>query len=130
MLLTNGTIYTEWGSFCDFAPYSGWIIAYNEQTLAQTGVFNSDPNGIPTSTDLPDGSGSGIWQAGQPASVDAAGNLYFATGNGPFDTNLNASGFPVSSDYGDSFLRLTPSPSLEVTDYFTPDDQQGLAAER
>jgi FG-GAP-like repeat len=124
LLLTNGTIYTEWGSFCDFAPYSGWIIAYNERTLAKTAVFNSDPNGRPASPSLPDGSGSGIWQAGQPASVDANGNLYVATGNGPFDTNL-IGGFPASSDYGDTFLKLTAS--LKVTDYFTPFDQLALA---
>ena len=126
LLLTNGTIYTEWGSFCDFPSYSGWIIAYDERTLLQTIVFNTDPNGIPPSKSLPDGSGSGIWQAGQPASVDAAGDLYVATGNGPFDTNLNSNGFPVTRDYGDTFLKLTPG--LNVTDYFTPDDQLSLAA--
>jgi hypothetical protein len=125
LLLANGTIYTQWGSFCDIEPYSGWIIAYNEQTLVQTAVFNSDPNGTPPSSDLPGGSGSGIWQAGSPAGVDAAGNLYDSTGNGPFDTNLNINGFPVSGDYGDTFLKLTPS--LKVTDYFTPSDQLTLA---
>src|SRR4029077_9800995 len=102
LLLTNGTIYTAWASFCDVEPYSGWIIAYNEQTLARTAVFNSDPNGTPPSSDLPFGSGSGIWQAGSPIGVDAAGNLYAATGNGPFDTTMN-SGFPASGDYGDTF---------------------------
>ncbi len=121
LLLANGTIYTAWGSFCDAAPFTGWIIAYSEQTLVQTAVLNSDPNGTPPSSDLPDGSGSGIWQAGSPPAVDAAGNLYVATGNGPFDTNLNSSGFPVSGDYGDTFLKLTPS--LHITDYFTPFDQ-------
>jgi hypothetical protein len=125
LLLTNGAIYTEWGSFCDFPPYSGWIIAYDQRTLVQTAVFDTDPNGTPTSPSLPDGSGSGIWQAGEPASVDAAGNLYVATGNGPFDTNLNPNGFPVSSDYGDSLLKLTPG--LKVSDYFTPSNQLTLA---
>jgi FG-GAP-like repeat len=125
LLLTNGTIYTSWGSFCDFAPFTGWIIAYNEQTLAQTRVFNTDPNGTPKSSDLPDGSGSGVWQAGQPPAVDSAGNLYVSTGNGPFDTNLDSNGFPVSKDYGDSLLKLTPG--LQVTNYFTPTDQLSLA---
>jgi hypothetical protein len=126
LLLINGTIYTAWASFCDFAPYSGWIIAYDERTLAQTAVFNSDPNGIPPSpNDLPDGSGSGIWQAGSPIGVDATGNLYAATGNGPFETNLNSSGLPINGDYGDTFLKLTSG--LQVTDYFTPDTQLTLA---
>jgi FG-GAP-like repeat len=125
LLLTNGTIYTEWGSFCDFSPFTGWIIAYNERTLAQTLIFNTDPNGIPSSADLPDGSGSGVWQAGQPPAVDSSGNLYFATGNGPFDTNLDSNGFPVSRDYGDTLLKVTPG--LQVTNYFTPSDQLSLA---
>jgi VCBS repeat protein len=125
LLLTNGTIYTSWGSFCDFPPFNGWIIAYNEQTLAQTLVFNTDPNGTPSSDDLPDGSGSGVWQAGQPPAVDSAGNLYASTGNGPFDTNLDSKGFPASKDYGDTLLKLTPG--LQVTSYFTPNDQLSLA---
>jgi hypothetical protein len=125
LLLANGTIYTAWASFCDSPPYSGWIIGYNERTLAQTAVFNADPNGTPPSSDLPDGSGSGIWQAASPPGADAAGNLYVATGNGPFDTNLNGQGFPVSGDYGDTFLKLTPS--LNVTSYFTPNNQLTLA---
>jgi hypothetical protein len=125
LLLTNGTIYTSWGSFCDFPAFNGWIIAYNEQTLAQTLVFNTNPNGTPSSSDLPDGSGSGVWQAGQPPAVDSAGNLYVSTGNGPFDTNLDSNGFPVSKDYGDTLLKLTPG--LQVTSYFTPTDQLTLA---
>jgi hypothetical protein len=125
LLLTNGTIYTDWGSFCDFPPFTGWIIAYNEQTLSQTIVFNTNPNGTPSSSDLPDGSGSGVWQAGQPPAVDAAGNLYVATGNGPFDTNLDSHGFPVSRDFGDTLLKLTAS--LQVTNFFTPTDQLSLA---
>ena len=104
---------------------TGWIIAYNERTLSRTAVFNTDPKGTPASSDLPDGSGSGVWQAGQPPAVDAAGNLYVATGNGPFDTNLDSKGFPVSRDYGDTLLKLTPS--LQVTNYFTPTDQFSLA---
>jgi len=128
LLLTNGTVYTMWGSFCDFEPFTGWIIAYNERTLAQTIVFNTDPNGTPSSSDLPDGSGSGVWQAGQPPAVDPAGNLYVATGNGPFDTKLDSKGFPVTRDYGDTLLKLTPG--LQVTDYFTPSDQLSLGSER
>jgi hypothetical protein len=125
LLLTNGTIYTEWGSFCDFPPFSGWIIAYNEHTFVQTAVFNANPNGAPISSDLPDGSGSGIWQAGSPPGVDAAGNLYVSTGNGPFDTSLDSKGFPINRDFGDTFLKMTPS--LTVTDYFTPSNQFTLA---
>jgi hypothetical protein len=127
LLLLNGIIYTAWGSFCDNESYSGWIIAYNEGDLSQAAVLNTDPNGSPPSNDLPDGSGNGIWQAGNGPAVDANGNIYVSTGNGPFDTNLT-SGFPTNSDYGDSVLKLSPKNGLSVTDYFTPYNQSADAA--
>ncbi|HEY0793984.1 MAG TPA: FG-GAP-like repeat-containing protein [Chthoniobacterales bacterium] len=126
LCLANGILYLEWGSLCDIGPYQGWIIAYNENTFAQTAAYTPNANGAPPSTDLPDGSGSGIWQSGAPAAVDASGNLYLATANGPFDTNLNGSGFPTNGDYGDTFLKL--SSNLQVMDYFAPFNQAYLAA--
>jgi hypothetical protein len=125
LLLLNGIIYTSWGSYCDFAPFSGWIIAYYENSLSQAAVFDSNPNGSPPSSDLPDGSGNGIWQDGTAPAVDSNNNIYVLTGNGPFDTNLSG-GFPTNSDYGDSALKLL-TPSLSVSDYFTPFDQQTAA---
>src|SRR5207253_63262 len=47
LLLLNGIIYTSWASYCDFTPYAGWIIAYNEN-LGQVAVLNTDPDGTPT----------------------------------------------------------------------------------
>src|SRR5271166_5948124 len=105
LVLANGLIYTAWASFCDSGAYSGWIIAYDEKTLTQTYVLSVDPDGPY--------SGGGIWQSGAGAAVDEQGNLYLATANGPFDPNLG--------EYGDTFLKL--SPSLKVTDFFTPSDQ-------
>jgi len=126
LLLLNGIIYTSWGSYCDSSPFSGWIIAYYENSLSQAAVFDSNPNGSPPSSFLPDGSGSGIWQDGTAPAVDSNNNIYVLTGNGPFDTNLTG-GFPTNSDYGDSALKLL-TPSLSVSDYFTPFDQQTAAA--
>ncbi len=116
LVLANGNIYTEWSSFCDQTPYSGWIIAYDERSLAQTLVLSVDPNGTPPSSDT-GSSGNGIWQSGSGAVVDANGNLFAATSNGPFD--------PLVGDYGDSVLKV--SPGLQVLDYFTPFDQQNDA---
>jgi len=64
LLLLNGIIYTSWASYCDFSPFSGWIIAYYENSLSQAAVFDSNPNGSPPSSDLPDGSGNGIGRTG------------------------------------------------------------------
>ena len=40
LLLMNGTIYTSYTSHCDQRPYTGWLIAYDANTLAQTSVLN------------------------------------------------------------------------------------------
>jgi hypothetical protein len=58
LLLHNNIIYTAWASHCDNSPYTGWIIGYHTHSLAQVRVLNVDPNGYPTSTFLPDGSGN------------------------------------------------------------------------
>jgi hypothetical protein len=139
LTLVNGQLYIGWGSYGDVSPYHGWIAAFNPATLALTGVFNATPNG----------SDGGVWMAGGEFSSDAQGNLYLETGNGTFDgnnstgsvTGLNAAGFPVNGDFGDSFLKMAVdtvhnSPTnqnqngwgLKVTDYFTPFNQSFLDA--
>jgi hypothetical protein len=126
LLLSNGVIYIGFGSFCDNESYAGWLFGYSESTLSQVAVFNDNPNGSPTSNDLPDGSGSGIWQGGLGPAVDEYGNIYLATGNGPFDQVLTG-GFPSNQDYGDSVLKFSTKNGLTVTDYFAPYNQQAEA---
>ena len=38
LLLLNGVVYTTWASHCDIRPYTGWIMGYDQTTLAQTTV--------------------------------------------------------------------------------------------
>jgi hypothetical protein len=110
LLLLNGVIYTAWASHCDFRPYTGWIIGYDERTLARTSVLNITPNG----------EGAAIWMSGAGLAADAAGNIYFLAGNGTFDTTLTTNGFPNRGDYGNSFMKLsTISNQLAVADYFS-----------
>jgi hypothetical protein len=110
LLLLNGAVYTSWTSHCDAGPYTSWVIGYNETNLAQTTVLNLVPNG----------SEGGIWASGSGPQADAAGNVYLPIGNGTFDTQLNGSGFPVSGDYGNGYVRMTTSGGkLAVADYFT-----------
>jgi len=109
LLLLNGTIYMGWTSHCDSGPYTGWLMAYSESTLAQTSVLNLTPNG----------SEGSIWMAGAGLAADASGNIYFLDANGTFDTTLNASGFPTSSDFGNAFVKVsTATTALSVADYF------------
>jgi FG-GAP-like repeat len=127
LLLLNGIVYTAWSSHCDIAPYTSWIIGYNETTLAKVSVLNCDPNGPPNNTFLSDGSGNAFWNSGAGPAADANGNIYALSANGPFDTTL-VNGFPSGGDYGDTFLKLSPQGSLHVSDYFTPFNQAAAAA--
>ena len=113
LLLMNGILYTSWASHCDIRPYTGWIIAYNAATLAQTSVLNVTPNG----------NEGAIWMAGAGLAADNSGNIYFLDANGDFDTSLNASGFPSNGDYGNAFMKISTSAGLAVADYFEMDNQ-------
>ncbi|SPF41525.1 Outer membrane biogenesis protein BamB [Candidatus Sulfopaludibacter sp. SbA4] len=114
LLLLNGVVYTSWASHCDDAPYTGWVIGYNENTLAQTSVFDFTPNGNEGS----------VWMAGAGPAADAKGYIYFLAANGTFDTALT-NGFPSQGDYGNAFLKLSVQntssvlTNLAVADYFT-----------
>jgi hypothetical protein len=110
LLEFNGTIYTTWGSHCDQGAYTSWVMAYSADTLKQTAVLNLVPNG----------SDGGIWMSGAAPGLDASGNIYFIVGNGTFDTNLNASGFPPQHDCGNCFAKISSSAPLSLLDYFTP----------
>src|SRR5271167_336167 len=120
LTLANGTVYLSFASHCDIQPYHGWILGYDETTLAQEVVFNTSANG---------GEG-GIWEAGCGPGVDTNGDLIAITGNGSFDT-----GTP-RVNYGDSFLRLTSGGgTMSVTSFFTPlnellldDDDQDMGS--
>jgi hypothetical protein len=128
LLLAGGVVYTSWASHSDFAPYTGWIIGYHASDLSLASVLNIDPNGAPISSLLDDGSGNSFWNSGAGPAADAAGNLYNISSNGPFDPTLNAAGFPANGDYGDSYLKFTPTPGgLSVSDYFTVYNQQRYA---
>jgi len=107
LVLLNGVIYIGWSSHCDNPPYTGWLMAYNETTLAQTSVLNLTPNG---------GRGT-IWQSGAAMASDGS-NIYFLDANGTFDTTLNTDGFPKYGDYGNAFIKVATTGGLAVADYF------------
>jgi len=104
LLLSQGTLYIGVGS-C----HSGWLLSYDAQTLTQTGVFNASPNIDGEGTY---GGAGGIWMGSGGPVADSAGNVYVSTGNGPWD--------PSQGSYGDSILKF--SPTLQLLDYFTPQD--------
>ena len=107
LALVNGVVYIAYASHGDQQPYYGWVVGYNASTLAQTAVFNDDPAG---------GFG-GIWMAGGAPAADSSNNLFVITGNGQFDGTTN---------YGDSFLKLSTGSSIAVESFFAPSDQASL----
>jgi hypothetical protein len=112
LLLVNGRLITAWSSHCDIDPYTGWIMAYDPATLAQTAVLNVTPNG----------SRGAFWMAGAGPAADSAGNIYLLDGNGTFDTTLNAGGFPSLGNFGNAFLKISTTGGLAVADYFATFD--------
>jgi hypothetical protein len=120
LVLANGVVYVSWASHEDHDPYHGWVIGFKASTLApvSNAVFNTTPNFTGTVTY----SRGGIWMGGGAPAVDAGGNMYFITGNGTFDANING------SNYGDSVVKLSTANGLTATDYFTPSTEAALDA--
>jgi hypothetical protein len=112
LTMLNGRIIMAWTSHCDIDPYTGWIMAYDANTLAQSSVLNITPNG----------SRGGFWMAGAGPAVDPQGNLYLLDGNGTFDTTLTGAGFPSQGNFGNAFLKIATSSGLAVADYFATFD--------
>jgi hypothetical protein len=111
LAIANGNIYICFGSHDDILPYTGWVMAYSESTLAQVAVYATATTG----------SGGGIWMAGQAPPIDSAGNLYFSTGNGSSGVTPNN-----LVQTGQSFIKL--SPTLQLLDYFTPSNAATMSA--
>ena len=110
LTLLHGVVYLAWASIADIAPYHGWVIGYDADTLQMVGVLNTTPNG----------DAGGIWHSGGGLSSDGT-NLYGITGNGTFNVSNN--------NYGDSFLKISFSGGhLGIVDYFTPFDQATLSS--
>ena len=104
LALSNGRVYVSYGGlFGDCGRYHGWVV----------GAPASGPTGPLVSYQVPSQNEGAIWAPSGPA-VDAAGNLYVATGNG------NSSSF----DYGNAVIRLTPT--LRPVSFFAPTDAGAL----
>jgi hypothetical protein len=110
LLLLNGVVYIAMASN---DSTNGWLIGYNETTLAQQGVFCVTPNGTE----------GAIWMGGGGPAVDASGDIYFSSGNGTYDASTGG------SDYSMSEVKLAVAgSSLNVLDFFTPSNEAHLSS--
>ena len=140
LLLLNNVVYIAFAGYADTNPYHGWVMAYDATTLQQIAVFNDTPNGgqpttwppPPNAPESSNGGEGGIWMSGQGIAADAQGYIYLVTGNGTFSANIISNSTIISNgaDYGNSLLKMKlitgATPSISVTDYFTPYDWQNL----
>lgn len=119
LLLSNGVVYIGFSCLtCDrwctpTSPFRGWVLGYNASNLSQVAVFSTSSAKA----------AAGIWQSGSGLAGDAAGNIYFQTGNGEPADATNA------PPLGDSFVKLTPtsaSPGLAFGGSFLPSNAQVL----
>ena len=104
LALSDGRVYVSYGGlFGDCGRYHGWVV----------GALASGPSGPLVTYRVPSENEGAIWEPSGPA-VDAAGNLYVATGNGS----------SRSFDYGNAVIRLAPS--LRPSSFFAPSDAGAL----
>jgi hypothetical protein len=106
LLLMNGAIFAAFGSVGDIGDFHGWVFRFRADTLQQTAIFCTSPNGHE----------AGIWQGGG-GLIGQGNSIYFISGDGSFDPN--------SGNFGDTYTRLDAS-TLSVLDYFTPYNQLTL----
>jgi hypothetical protein len=121
LLLLNGIVYIGFSSHGDAGPWHGWIMGYNAQTLKQTGVFCTTPNG----------NGAGTWMGGSGLAAEVVdpvnhpyGRMFVATGNGDYTATTP---YAAGMDFGDSVLNLDLTNGVPtVQDEFTPMSQAEL----
>ena len=98
LVLANGRVYASYGGLDgDCSSYHGWVVSVPAGGPGPVAAFQ-----VPTQNE------GAVWAPPGP-SVDNAGNLYVATGNGSSTS---------AYDYGDSVIKL--SPSLRMVDHFAP----------
>lgn len=109
--LVNGVIWMTFASHCDSGPFHGWVLAYDASTLQQRGVW----------TTTPEAWAGGIWMSGEGLAADDSGDVYFVSGNGPYDEST------TPMELSDSFGRLhLGDDGISLVDWFTPHDQAAL----
>ena len=117
--LFNGTIYISFGAHADNGPWHGWVLAYNETSLAQTAAISVSPNG----------NGDGLWMSGAGMVIDTVapnGRAFLVTGNGDLK---DYPPITAAGDYGESILRFDLSNGgFAPTDAFTAYNQASLTS--
>lgn len=120
LLLQQGIIYVAWASHDDIQPYAGLLMGYDATSLSRVSIYDTTAHGLE----------GGIWMSGSGPAVDAAGNLFLASGNGTFDdTTQSVPPLAPNDDLADSVIRLSTVGGLSVSGFFTPAIQSFFSAQ-
>ena len=112
LLMVNDVLYIAFGNIVpdpndQHWSQEGFVQAFNARDLKQRlAVFQTTPGGLK----------GGIWQGGRGIATDGLGNIYLSTAGGYYDGVKN---------FGSSTLKFT-GPSLELADWFTPNNHEYL----
>jgi outer membrane protein assembly factor BamB len=77
------------GNDGDCRTYWGWLVSAPADGTTELGYFQADPGA----------NGGAIWASGNAPAIDAAGDVFIATGNGSSTTS-------AGPDYGESVVKL------------------------
>ena len=109
------------GYIGDAPPYQGHVVTLNPSSGHIDAVWNSlcsDRHALIQPSTCA-GSDSAIWGRSAPTVDSATGNIFVATGNGPFDGKTN---------WGDSVVVLSPD-AKRMLKHWTPTNQADLNAQ-
>jgi hypothetical protein len=100
----------------DGDPSHGWLVAIDLKTFQSTAAWCTSPNGT----------GVGIWQAGQGPATDQNGAIYLMTGNYGVEDGHGRTVAPAAGDMPESLVKLeytlasTGKGTLHPVAWFTP----------
>ncbi len=120
LLITNGTVYAGFASFCDIDNNAsrGWLLGWKTGSLAPLSsnhlnnlLAGSRDNFFLTS----------IWMSGYGLATEGSGDIYFVTGNSDYD----GTSYNTAHNLSESVVRVSGDLST-VHGYFTPSNVANL----
>ncbi len=123
LLLSQGTVYAGFGSFCDVSAneFRGWVLGWTAGTLAPLPA-NELTNKLAHDTD--DFFLSAVWMSGYGLAADPSGDVYVVTGNSdPSGTTIDG-----VQNVAESALKLSADLTT-VESLFTPGNAGSLDQE-
>jgi len=120
LLLSNGTLYAGFASFCDSSANlsRGWVLGWQESTLTPL-ASNKLNDARPKSPD--DFFLSSVWMSGYGLAANSAGSVYFVTGN----SDYSGTSYSKARNIAESAAEMSGDLSTQLG-LFTPGDHRQL----